>query len=57
MLLDLDKVPGPGPLVLASACKVLGMKAETNGGFSFHAEGPDGIEAVVCLASPTHPSP
>ena len=52
LLLDLDKVPGPGPLVLASACKILGMKAETRGGFSFHAEGPDGIESVVCLRLP-----
>jgi hypothetical protein len=49
LLLDLDKIPGPGPLVLASACKVLGTKTELDGTFSFQAEGPDGIEAVVCL--------
>jgi hypothetical protein len=54
-LLDLDKVPGPGPIVLASAFKVLGMKVETKGGSSFHAEGPDGIEAVVCLRLPGAP--
>ena len=48
LLLDLDKIPGAGPLVLASACKVLGAKAEA-GAYSFHAEGPDGVDAVVCL--------
>ncbi len=49
LLLDLDKITGPGPLVLASACKVLAIKTEAEGRCSFHAEGPDGIEAVVCL--------
>jgi hypothetical protein len=49
LLLDLDKIPGPGPLALASACKILGMKGESNGELSFHAEGPDGTDAVVCL--------
>ncbi len=55
LLLDLDKAAGAGPVVLASACKVLGMKAEINGGLSFHAEGPDGLEAVVCLRLPKAP--
>ena len=55
LLLDLDKIPGPGPLVLASACKVLGAKAEAGGSYSFHAEGPDDIESVVCLRLPSPP--
>ena len=55
LLLDRDRIPGTGPMVLASACKVLGMKAGTNGGYSFHAEGPDGIEAVICLHCPAEP--
>ncbi len=55
LLLDLDRIPGAGPLVLASACKVLAMKAESGGGSSFHSEGPDGIESVICLRLPDAP--
>jgi hypothetical protein len=43
------KIPDPGPLALASACKILGMKGESNGELLFHAERPDGADAVVCL--------
>jgi len=47
-------VTGSGPRVLASACKILGAKSE-GGVFSFHAEGPDGVNAVVCLRLPGPP--
>ena len=56
MLLDVDRVRGPRPAVLASACKVLGAETAPNGTFRFFAEGPDKIEAVVRVALRTAPA-
>ncbi len=47
LLLDLDRARPEGPAVLASACKILGAKAEPDGSFHFRAEGPERVEAVL----------
>ena len=49
LLLDLDRVVGQNPLILAAACKTLGMETPADGGFRFHAAGPDNTGAVVRL--------
>ena len=55
LLFDLDRPRPPGPAVLASACKALGAETTPDGAFRFHAEGPDKIEAVVCVSLPAAP--
>jgi hypothetical protein len=55
LLFDLDRPRPPGPAVLASACKILGAETQPDGGFAFHAEGPDQVEAVVRVALPKQP--
>jgi hypothetical protein len=55
LLFDLHRPRPSGPSVLASACKVLGARTTPDGAFQFHAEGPDQIEAVVCVALPAAP--
>ncbi|WP_422927858.1 hypothetical protein [Singulisphaera sp. PoT] len=55
LLFDLDKFPVTDPAVVASACKVLGAKKADDGGFEFHAEGPENIEAAVRIAMPGAP--
>jgi hypothetical protein len=54
-LLDLDCVPGTGPVILAAACKTLGATSLPDGGFRFHASGPDKTEAAVRLRLATPP--
>ncbi len=49
LLLDLDRIPGQNPIILAAACKTLGAETLTDGGFRFHAAGPDQTEAAVRL--------
>jgi len=49
LLLDLDRVKGQGPVILAAACKTLGARRLPGGGFRFRAAGPDNTEAVVRL--------
>lgn len=49
LLLDIDKWPAHGPSILASACKTLGAKQTSHGGFDFFAEGPDNVMASVRL--------
>jgi hypothetical protein len=48
-LLDLDRAPTQSGSVIASACKVLGMTTTPDGTLTFQTEGPDTIEAVICL--------
>jgi hypothetical protein len=55
LLLDLDRARTEGPAVLASACKILGAEKQPDGSFRFHAEGPEGVEAVVRVALPETP--
>ncbi len=52
LLLDLDRVKGDGPKVLASACKVVDARIDADGSFRFRADGPQGVAAVVRLALP-----
>ena len=54
LLLDLDRVPSQNPVILAAACKTLGVET-LPGGFRFHAAGPAGTEAVVRLRLDTAP--
>ena len=49
LLLDLDRVPPGGPVLLAAACKTRGARRLPGGGFRFHSTGPDKTEAVVRL--------
>ncbi len=56
LLLDIDRARSSKPVVLASACKVLGAKAEADGSFRFHAEGPDRIEAAIRVAIDREPT-
>ena len=49
LLLDLDQVQEKNPIILAAACKTLGMESLPGGGFQFHAAGPDHTEAAVRL--------
>lgn len=49
LLYDLNYHVTDAPEILASACKTLGAKRLRNGGFRFYAEGPDNINATVCL--------
>ena len=49
LLFDLDRPGVRVPAVLASACKTLGAGTTPDGTFRFYAEGPDKIEAVVCV--------
>ncbi len=49
LLLDLDRVPPQGPVILAAACKTRGAEAPPGGGFRFHCAGPDGTEAAIRL--------
>jgi hypothetical protein len=55
LLLDLDRPRSPAPSVLASACKTLGAQTAPDGSFQFYAEGPDRVEAVMCIAMPAAP--
>ena len=50
-LLDLDAAPGPGPKLLASACKALPLKQDKTT-LSFTVEGVAGTPAVVLLRLP-----
>ncbi len=52
LLLVLDGAEGAGPTVLASACKVLDAKAESDGTYRFRAVAPQGTEATVRLRLP-----
>ncbi|MHB1556280.1 MAG: hypothetical protein ACYC61_02250 [Isosphaeraceae bacterium] len=56
LLLDIDRARSLKPVVLASACKVLGATAEADGSFRFYAEGPDKIDAVVRVAIDRQPT-
>jgi hypothetical protein len=49
LLLDLDRVQGQTPVILAAACKTLGAEHLADGGLQFHAAGPDNTEAVLRL--------
>ncbi len=49
LLLDIDKVQGEPPAILAAACKTVGAERLPQGGFTFHASGPDKTEAAVRL--------
>ena len=49
LLLDLDKIPGKGPQVLAAACKTLGEQVLLDGTFKFFAAGPDEIKSNVLV--------
>ena len=49
LLLDLDRVQGQNPVILAAACKTLGMESLSDGGFRFHAVAPDNTEAAIRL--------
>lgn len=49
-LLDMDKMGKKTPQVLASACKVLGEKANRDGSFRFYAEGPQDTNAAIRIA-------
>ncbi len=49
LLLDLDRVRGQAPIILAAACKTLAVRRLPGGGFRFHAAGPDGTQAAVRL--------
>ncbi|WP_435011604.1 hypothetical protein P12x_002920 [Tundrisphaera lichenicola] len=55
LLLDLERKRPEGPSVLASACKILGAESLPDGTFRFHAEGPEGVQAVVRIALPDEP--
>ena len=55
LLLDLDRVPSENPVILAAACKTLGLETLPSGGFRFHAAGPDKTEAAVRLRLDTAP--
>ncbi len=55
-LLDLDRLEGTRQVVLASACKILGLEGTRSSDVSFHAEAPDGIEAIVCLRLNARPA-
>lgn len=48
-LLDIDRIPHPGPVILAAACKTTGTRLLPDGGYEFHATGPDKTEAAVRL--------
>jgi hypothetical protein len=54
LLLDLDRQRGAGPRVLASASKVLDVRADTNR-LLFHSEGPRGVIAATRVALPAPP--
>lgn len=54
-LRDLDRGRSPKPVVLASACKVLGAEAAADGSFRFFVEGPDKVEAVAQVSLPATP--
>jgi hypothetical protein len=56
LLIDLDRVPGDRPRVLASACKVTGETATDTGGLRFVARGPTGTTASLRVALPTRPA-
>ncbi len=49
LLLDLDRVRGQAPVILAAACKTLGARRLPGGGFRFRCSGPDNTEAAVRL--------
>jgi len=55
LLFDLDRQAGPGPAIVASACKTLDAHKTPDGGFEFHAEGPDKTEAAIRIALPEAP--
>ncbi len=55
LLLDLDRVAHETPAVIASACKTLGAQKLPEGGFTFHAEGPNRVEAAIRVALPEAP--
>lgn len=55
LLLDLDRVPGQDPVILAAACKVRGAQTSQDGSFQFHAAAPDNTEAAVRLRLDTPP--
>jgi len=54
LLLDLDRVVGDEPRVLAAACQVFEPKL-TQGRFSFVAEGPSNTQAVVRVSLKSEP--
>src|SRR4029077_9302790 len=49
LFLDIESARRPGPTVLASARKVLGVE-DSGGVFRFYAEGPDKTEVVIRVA-------
>ena len=49
LLLDLDRIRGPSPVILAAACKTLGARRLPGGGFRFRGAGPDNTAAAVRL--------
>jgi hypothetical protein len=57
LLLDLDRVPHgrTSAAILAAACKMTGAQHLPDGGFRFHAKGPDGITAAIRLRLATAP--
>ncbi len=55
LLMDLAKVGGSKPCVLASASKVLGVETGS-GGMRFHSEGPEGVTCATRVALPSEPS-
>ncbi len=56
LMLDLDRARSSKPNVLASACKVLGARAESDGSFRFYAEGPQKIDAAIRVAIDRQPA-
>lgn len=54
-LIDLDRATSRRPAILASACNTLDEQIRSDGTFTFHAEGPVNVEAVVRIAIALEP--
>lgn len=56
LLIDLDRIPKKDPRVIASSCKTLDAKTTSEGAFTFYAEGPSEVEAVLRISLKMKPT-